>query len=98
MWFGGEMDCEYCEGQVGIVMKKEKRKRGGQKGIHKDTSPKPLAGKMRGDDFLEFLQSMELKVQSFKGEPEWLKLSLKGSITPGEKAGRQPKPDNLEKK
>ena len=45
-------------------------KRGTHRDVHKkNTSTKPLAGKIRGDDFHEFLQPAGLKdgVSDFKG-------------------------------
>lgn len=43
-----------------------KRVREEHPGMHKDISPKPLAWKMRGAQFCEFLQSVGLKAQTLK--------------------------------
>lgn len=44
------------------------KERGGHKGSHEEnTTPKSLAGKMRGDDFPESLQPVGLEDWSLKG-------------------------------
>lgn len=48
-----------------------KKKKRTHRGMHKNTSPKPLAGKRRRADFPKFLQSAELEDRSFKGQQAW---------------------------
>ena len=53
--FGGERDIGCCRGEGALVLKKDER--GARSGTHKEnTSPKLLAGEMRGADFCGFLQ------------------------------------------
>ena len=58
----------------------EKSKRVEYTGIHtrRTLPPKPLAGKMRGAVFCEFLQPVGLKDQNFKGHWAWLVKSPEG--------------------
>ena len=65
MWFQGEIDCVCCRTQGALVVEK------GEIGAHKvtqkeNTSSKPLAGKMGGADFCEFLQPAGQKNWTFK--------------------------------
>jgi len=67
------MDHRCCGREEALVAQKGKRKKGAQRETHKEnTSPKPLAGKMRGVDFCEFLQPTGLKDCSFRGLLDWL--------------------------
>ena len=65
--FGEEMDHKYCVGEEALVTEKGERKSGMYRGMLKEnTSSKPLAGKMGGADFCEFLQPAGQKNWTFK--------------------------------
>ena len=49
------------------------------KGLHKNISPKPLAGQTRGTDFREFLQAAGLEDWSFSSSLTWLGWSPQGA-------------------
>lgn len=70
MWgsgLGAETDGRCCQGKGAVGA--EKGEIGIRRGMHKgNISPKPLAEKMRGVDFYEFLQPMGLRDLSFKGQ------------------------------
>ena len=62
-WFGGEIDPGCCRREGALVV--EKGKSAAHEDMHQeDTSLKPLAGKMSGADFHEFLQTPETGFRS----------------------------------
>ena len=64
MWFRGETNHRYYRRKGVLVMVKGERE---HRGSHKEnTSPKPLAKKVKGADLPEFLQPVELKDCSFR--------------------------------
>lgn len=51
----------------------ERSEKRAYRGTHKqNTSVKPLAGKIRGADFHEYLQTVGLEDWNFKGPEAWL--------------------------
>lgn len=66
-----EMDHRCCRGEGALVLEKGERRV--HRGLHKkNTSPKPLAGKMRTHDFHEYFQAVTLKHWNFRGLwPGW---------------------------
>lgn len=68
MWLEELTDLKCYRGEGALVLEKGRRESGVHREMHKEnTSPKPVAGKMRGADFCEFLQPLELKDWSWRG-------------------------------
>lgn len=73
MWFEGQTDHKCCGGEEVLVLEKGKRESGVPREMNKEnTSPKPVAGKMRRADFCECLQPVGLKDWSCRGWQVWL--------------------------
>ena len=72
MWFTGEMDHRCCGVEGALVVEKGERDRSTWENAQREYFPKPLAWKMKGAEFCEFLQPAGLKVWSFKGQWVWL--------------------------
>ena len=74
-WLKGDTGCRCCEVWRELWSQRRARERGRERGAHKgthklNTFPKPLAWKMRGAEFCEFLPTagLKLKAWSFKSQ------------------------------
>ena len=94
--------CAMEVGELWSWRRERERERGTDKEMHKgDISPKPLAWKMRGVEFHDFMQSARLKVWRFKGQQDRARRALPYSwresrqTTWGQKAWKQQSEENL---